>query len=75
MAIKSRGRVSKIEIDLSGPDGNAYALLRYAIDYGKQLHFPKEKINQIITDMKSSDYENLIQIFDKHFGHIVDLIR
>ena len=30
---------------------------------------------QLLSDMKSDDYENLISVFDRHFGDYVDLIR
>ena len=71
MAIKkktSRG----IEIDLTGPEGNAYVLLGYAKQYATQLGLDNEKIQE---EMKSGDYENLVQTFDKYFGDYVTLLR
>jgi len=59
-------------IDLSGPDGNAYALMGYATNYAKQLGLDPKPI---IADMTSGDYENLISVFDKHFGSFVTLER
>ena len=59
------------EINLLGPDGNAYFLLGTADRLGKQLDLDVDKI---LEDMKSSDYEHLIKVFDKHFGSIVDLV-
>ena len=64
-----------IVIDLTGPDGNAFSLMGSAMRLGKQLELTKEQINLIITDMQSGDYENLIQVFDKHFGAFVILER
>jgi len=64
-----------IVIDLTGPDGNAFSLMGSAMRLGKQLELTKEQIDLIITDMKSGDYENLIQVFDKHFGAFVILER
>tara|TARA_R110000803_G_scaffold63678_1_gene124371 strand:- start:347 stop:574 length:228 start_codon:yes stop_codon:yes gene_type:complete len=64
-----------IVIDLTGPDGNAFSLMGSAMRLGKQLDLTKEQINLIITDMQSGDYENLIQVFDKHFGAFVILER
>ena len=63
---------SKPVIDLNGPDGNAYFLLGTANRLGKQLDL---EVDKILDDMKSSDYENLIEVFDKHFGMVVDLER
>ena len=61
-----------IIIDLTGPDGNAFALLAYAKSYAKQLGLPFDKIQD---EMTSGDYENLIQVFDKYFGSFVILER
>ena len=61
-----------IIIDLTGPDGNAFALLAYAKSYAKQLDLPFDKIKD---EMTSGDYENLIQVFDKYFGSFVILER
>ena len=61
-----------IEIDLTGPQGNAYYLLGTAKNLAKQLDFDS---NKILNEMQSGDYENLIQVFDKHFGMLVTLYR
>ena len=57
-------------IDLTGPDGNAFALMGYAKRFAKQLDLDS---NKIISDMTSGDYENLIQVFDDNFGDFVIL--
>jgi len=59
-----------IVIDLTGPDGNAFALMGYAKRFAKQLDLDS---NKIISDMTSGDYENLIQVFDDNFGDFVIL--
>ena len=59
-------------IDLTGPDGNAFALLAYAKSYAKQLGLNWDKIK---TEMTSGDYENLLQVFDGYFGSFVILER
>jgi len=74
MAIRKPSR-RKPEIDLTGPQGNAYFLLGTARNLGEKLGWDKVQIESIITQMKSSDYENLIKTFDKHFGDLVDLVR
>ena len=64
---------SKYEmIDLTGPQGNAFYLMKRAIELSKQLGLDSDSI---IQDMKSGDYDNLIQVFDKHFGSFVVLER
>lgn len=71
MIVKKKNK-SKIEIDLTGPQGNAFYLLGVANDLSKQLRLDK---NQIRSEMQSGDYENLLRVFDKYFGDFVILYR
>lgn len=64
----------KIEIDLSGPEGNAFVLLAYADRLGKRI-YGYEKTEEILEEMRLSTYELLILTFDKYFGSIVTLYR
>lgn len=70
--IKTKERTGLIEIDLTGPEGNAYYLLGTANNLAKKLGLSSEVI---LTEMKSGDYENLINVFDKYFGSFVILYR
>lgn len=72
MAIVSKPKTQGITIDLTGPQGNAFFLLGTAKNLAKQLGLDG---NQIMEEMKSGDYENLLQVFDKNFGSIVTLYR
>ena len=73
--IKDRKEMnSMIEIDLSGPEGNAHVLLGYASRLGKQI-YGYEKTEAILEEMKLSTYELLILTFDKYFGEVVTLYR
>mgnify|MGYP003650774615 FL=1 len=58
-------------IDLNGPQGNAFSLMGTATKLGKSLGFEKDRIETIITEMRSGDYENLKKVFLKNFGEIV----
>ena len=69
--IKSK-KNNGIEIDLTGPQGNAFFLLGTAVNLGRQLGLNTEKVCE---EMKSGDYEHLVNTFDKHFGHLVTLYR
>ncbi len=60
------------EIDLTGPDGNAFVLLAKAKRYANALNYDADVI---CDDMMSGDYDHLIAVFDEHFGHIVTLYR
>jgi hypothetical protein len=59
-------------IDLTGPQGNAFFLLGQAGQYARKLGLDGD---QIITEMKSGDYENLVAVFDHYFGDYVILER
>tara|TARA_B100000900_G_scaffold52719_1_gene39028 strand:+ start:186 stop:335 length:150 start_codon:yes stop_codon:yes gene_type:complete len=47
----------------------------HAMNFGKQLGLSKLTIDEIIEEMKLSDYEHLVQTFDKYFGDYVVLER
>jgi len=70
--IRDKQPQSEIVIDLTGPDGNAFALLAYAKRFAQQLNLDFSKIQD---EMTSGDYENLIQVFDDNFGEFVILER
>lgn len=71
-----RSRKSKeIIIDLTGPDGNAFALMGFASNFGKQLGWDKTKIQELMNEMTDGDYEHLVQVFDREFGSFVILER
>ena len=70
--IKNKSATAGIEIDLTGPQGNAFTLLGMASNLAKQLDLDADAIR---SEMMSGDYENLIQVFDEYFGSIVTLYR
>ena len=65
-------KTSKFEIDLTGPSGNAFVLMGHAKSFAKQLGLDG---NQIVNEMMSGDYENLLNVFDRYFGEYVILYR
>ena len=62
-------------IDLTGPQGNAFVLLGYEKQFARQLKFDSELKDKIIDEMTQSDYEHLVETFDKYFGEFVILER
>ena len=70
--IRKKQPKKEIIIDLTGPDGNAFALMGYAKQFAKQLGLDSE---EIISNMTSGDYENLLEVFDENFGSFVILER
>ena len=69
--IKSKKQTG-IEIDLTGPDGNAFFLLGSAGKLAKQLGLNSKDIQ---AEMMGGNYEHLVNTFDRHFGHFVTLYR
>jgi hypothetical protein len=74
MAIKQETQV-RVKIHLKSPQGNAFYLIGTAQSYAKQLGCTPEQTKAIINDMQSSDYDHLIDVFEREFGDYVDLIR
>jgi hypothetical protein len=63
---------TRVEIDLTGPEGNAFVLLGYAKRWSLQLGLDS---NMVQEEMKSGDYENLLNVIEKYFGKCVTLYR
>ena len=59
------------QIDITGQDGNAFALLGYANRFGKQLGLDADAI---INEMMQGDYDELLDTFENHFGDFVELV-
>jgi len=72
MIRKKVERSGPVIIDLTGPDGNAFVLMGYAKRFANQLGLDGDVI---IKEMKVSDYENLLKVFDRYFGSFVILER
>jgi hypothetical protein len=70
--IRDKKDVYEKVIDLTGPDGNAYALMSYATRFARQLNLDATQIRE---EMMAGDYEHLVAIFDKYFGDYVTLER
>lgn len=73
MAIINRDK-SRPVIDISGPEGNAFALLGLAKNYARQLKYSEEEIEQLLSDMESDDYKHLVEVFEREFGKYCDLV-
>lgn len=61
-----------ITIDLSGPEGNAFALIGLAKRLAKQHGLDPEPI---VNKMMSDDYANAVHTLNYHFGHCLVLIE
>jgi hypothetical protein len=70
--IRQKKDVYEKVIDLTGPDGNAFALIGFATKFARQLDLDSTQIRE---EMMAGDYENLVAVFDKYFGDYVTLER
>lgn len=77
--IKNRSelQVRKREIDLSGPEGNVFALMGIGAMFAKILN--REGItkdwSKIQNDMMSSDYDNAVNVMEREFGDFIIMYR
>ncbi len=73
MVIKLKSEIETGNIiDLTGPAGNAYALIGTAMRFAKDLGKDPDDIKERMT---SGDYENLVAVFEEEFGNLVTLLR
>ena len=73
MSVVAKGRQGTTVIDLDGSQGNAFVLLGYASQTLKNSGMEKKTQDRILNEMKSSDYINLLKVFDKYFGTVYTL--
>ena len=71
---RNKKRPTNIEIDLSGPEGNAVVLWAYTKNLGNQIYGP-EKTEKILQELRKLKYTDMILRFDEYFGTIVTLYR
>ena len=69
---KENKPTKQIEIDLTGPEGNAFVLLGYAGKWAKQLSLDSKAIQ---AEMMSGDYEHLLSVLEKHFGEYIIMYK
>ena len=72
MSIKPKieQKIPQIEIDLDGPDGNVFVLIRTADNLAYKLGKNK---GLIVKRMMSGSYEDAVRVFDAYFGDYVTL--
>ena len=68
--IRAKTPASDFIVNLDGPHGNA----NYLLSLAKELaHFNGQKASPILNQMQSRGYDNLVEVFDSHFGDQVIL--
>jgi hypothetical protein len=78
--IKSKNhKESRVEIDLTGSQGNVFYLLGFATKLAKRINLLTESDTydheEIKLDMMSQDYEHAIDVLEEHFGNYIILYR
>ena len=66
-----RRRQAMVTIDLSGQDGNAFALMGHAKNFAKQMGLDSD---EIVYEMQQGDYEDLVDVFKRYFDGVVEVI-
>lgn len=69
---KQSKQEKRIEVDLTGPDGNAFVLMGIARNLAKQLKLDGEMITK---EMMLGDYEDLLQTMENYFGDYIIMYR
>jgi hypothetical protein len=72
MIVKKQDKPGKIEVDLTGPDGNSYVLMGYAKRWARDLGLDGELIQK---EMMMGDYENLLDVIEHYFGDYIIMYR
>ena len=72
---KSEQPLRGIEIDLTGPEGNAFVLLGYANRFARELGYSDHERLCLLDNMRLTTYDMLVEIFDREFGSFVTLWR
>jgi len=73
--IREKQQPKQIVIDLTGPNGNAFALIGLAQKLAKQLDYQPNERGELTAEMMGGDYEHLLEVFEKNFGDFVILER
>lgn len=73
--IKNKESKKTIEIDLTGPEGNAFYILGLAKKLCRDFGMTSQYQSELLDRMRSGDYENLIQEFDNSFGEVVTMYK
>lgn len=62
-----------MDLELTKPEGNAFAIMHLATRLCKQLGIDDSERDALLKEMKSSDYENLVKVFWLKFNSVVNI--
>jgi hypothetical protein len=72
VAKENKPKNGKIVVDLTGPQGNAFALIGMAETWSKQLGLDPEEVQ---AQMMSGDYDHLLSVLEKYFGDYIIMYK
>ena len=58
----SHPKFPNVEIDITGPKGNAYAIMGIVSQVLRQTGSTNEQVSNVLKDMMSSNYEHLVSV-------------
>jgi len=58
--------MKKINLNLEGINGNAFAIMGTFSKQAKRENWTKEEIKKVLDEAKQGDYDNLLNIIGKH---------
>lgn len=69
---KSEKKIKQLEIDLTGPEGNAFALIGIAKNLSRQLDIDPGMVQ---SEMMLGNYEDLLATMEHYFGDYIIMYR
>jgi len=64
-----------IKYEIGGTAGNAFAIIGFVHNELLSAGKTKEEVDAVVDDMQSSDYQHLLEVFDKHFGTVITIVK
>lgn len=59
--------MSKLKLELSGQDGNAFFIIGRAVRVAKKAGWSKEELEKFTKEAMSGDYDNVLKSCSKYF--------
>jgi hypothetical protein len=70
---KEENPETRIVVDLTGPEGNAFWLITLAEKLGRQLEVDPKRRGEINAEMMGGDYDNLLEVLEREYGDYIVL--
>ena len=67
MATKTKRKIARPALKLTGRDGNAFSIMGNAQAAAKKAGWDKDEIEAVMQEAMSGDYDHLLQTMMKHF--------